>query len=243
MKEISNYYSIIPMEVLISKELSDKAKLIYAELSSLDSKAGFAWCSNKYLAELFDVSVWTISKCIKELVEFKYIKCEYETDNARKIFLIKPIVKNLKTYSEKSKNPNVKNHKTLCEKQQTPIVKNANKESIDEKVNKESIKENNNSGAKAISFKKPLISEIEKYCKDRKNNIDARSFFDFYESKGWMIGKNKMKDWKAAVRTWEQRKKENVSNGKVKKANVVNREEYEKMLINSFVTAKKINTS
>jgi len=54
-------------------------------------------------------------------------------------------------------------------------------------------------------FNKPKIEEIENYCLERNNNIDAYSFFNYYESKGWMIGKNKMKDWKAAVRTWELR--------------------------------------
>jgi hypothetical protein len=43
------------------------------------------------------------------------------------------------------------------------------------------------------------------YCLTRNNQVDPQTFIDFYESKGWMIGKNKMKDWKAAVRTWEKR--------------------------------------
>lgn len=54
-------------------------------------------------------------------------------------------------------------------------------------------------------FVKPTIEEIEKYCKERNNDIKAQAFFDFYESKGWKIGKEIMKDWKACVRTWEQR--------------------------------------
>jgi hypothetical protein len=53
-------------------------------------------------------------------------------------------------------------------------------------------------------FTKPELSEVYAYCKERKNKVNAQSFLDFYESKGWMIGKNKMKDWKAAVRTWEK---------------------------------------
>lgn len=64
-------------------------------------------------------------------------------------------------------------------------------------------------------FKKPTIKEIESYCKERKNNIDAEYFHDFYESKNWMIGKNKMKSWKAAVRTWEKNNY-NQGNGKPK---------------------------
>lgn len=53
-------------------------------------------------------------------------------------------------------------------------------------------------------FKKPTVEEISNYCKERNNFVDAQRFFDFYESKGWKIGKNSMKDWKAAVRNWER---------------------------------------
>lgn len=59
------------------------------------------------------------------------------------------------------------------------------------------------------SFKKPTVEEIKAYCEERKNNINAEHFFDFYESKDWKIGKNKMKDWKACVRTWERNQKSN----------------------------------
>jgi hypothetical protein len=54
-------------------------------------------------------------------------------------------------------------------------------------------------------FKKPNLEEIKAYCLERKNAVDAQMFRDFYESKGWLIGKNPMKNWHAAVRTWERR--------------------------------------
>lgn len=50
----------------------------------------------------------------------------------------------------------------------------------------------------------PTILEISEYCKERKNKVDAEKFYNFYTSKGWMVGKNKMKDWQAAVRNWEK---------------------------------------
>jgi hypothetical protein len=56
-------------------------------------------------------------------------------------------------------------------------------------------------------FNKPTILEVQNYCSERNNNIEAEAFIDFYESKGWFVGKNKMKDWKACVRTWEMRNK------------------------------------
>lgn len=57
-------------------------------------------------------------------------------------------------------------------------------------------------------FKPPTLEEIKTYCQERGNYVDAQAFMDFYDSKGWMIGKNKMKDWKAAIRTWERKDKE-----------------------------------
>jgi hypothetical protein len=60
---------------------------------------------------------------------------------------------------------------------------------------------------KPIRFSPPSIEEIRIYCLDRKNSVDAENFYFFYESKGWMIGKEKMKDWKAAIVTWEKRER------------------------------------
>ena len=53
------------------------------------------------------------------------------------------------------------------------------------------------------SFIKPSTDEVAVYCQERHNGIDAHRFWDFYESKGWKVGKNGMKDWRACVRTWE----------------------------------------
>lgn len=54
------------------------------------------------------------------------------------------------------------------------------------------------------AFRKPSIEEVSAYCQLRKNTIDPEAFIAHYESKGWMIGKNRMKDWKAAIVTWEK---------------------------------------
>jgi len=61
---------------------------------------------------------------------------------------------------------------------------------------------------KGVGFHPPSLIEVSEYCASRKNNIDAEQFIDFYKSKGWMVGKTKMKDWKASVRTWEKRNKD-----------------------------------
>lgn len=54
-------------------------------------------------------------------------------------------------------------------------------------------------------FVKPTVDEVRAYCAERGNRVDAQAFVDFYEAKGWKVGSSPMKDWKAAVRTWEQR--------------------------------------
>ena len=54
-------------------------------------------------------------------------------------------------------------------------------------------------------FVPPTLEEVKEYCSERHNQVDAERFINFYESKGWMIGKNRMKDWKACVRTWEKK--------------------------------------
>jgi predicted phage replisome organizer len=65
-------------------------------------------------------------------------------------------------------------------------------------------KDINNSGASPRKFIPPTLEEVQAYCKERNNRVDAQRWYDFYLSKGWMVGKNKMKDWKACVRTWEK---------------------------------------
>ena len=65
----------------------------------------------------------------------------------------------------------------------------------------------------ATRFTPPTLEEVAAYCRERGNKIDPQHFVNYYTSNGWMLGKNKMKDWRAAVRNWETRDKER-NNGK-----------------------------
>ena len=56
-------------------------------------------------------------------------------------------------------------------------------------------------------FVPPSVDEVRDYCQERGNSVDPQRFVDYYSSNGWMVGRTKMKDWKAAVRNWEQREK------------------------------------
>lgn len=57
---------------------------------------------------------------------------------------------------------------------------------------------------RAACFTPPTVDEVKSYCMERKNRVDPERFVDFYASKGWLVGKTKMKDWRAAVRSWER---------------------------------------
>lgn len=57
-------------------------------------------------------------------------------------------------------------------------------------------------------FEPPTVDEVNEYCRQRNNGIDGEEFVAFYASKGWMVGKNKMTNWKQAVITWEKNRKE-----------------------------------
>lgn len=75
-------------------------------------------------------------------------------------------------------------------------------------TNKNEKNDKNDKNDKKRAFTPPSVDEVRAYCIERHNGIDPEAFIAFYQSKGWLIGKNKMKDWKAAVRTWENRRKE-----------------------------------
>ena len=64
--------------------------------------------------------------------------------------------------------------------------------------------ENTPKTEKKERFKAPTVEEVQEYCTERGNNIDAQHFIDYYSARGWMLGKNHIKDWKACIRTWER---------------------------------------
>ena len=106
------------------------------------------------------------------------------------------------------------NEMLLCNTNVTQEIEYRDK-SIDIDIDKENNKRKN--------FIKPTLEEVNQYCIERKNNIDPENFIDYYNSNGWKVGKNQMKDWKAAIRTWERRNKE-VNNAINKGSNAKSRD-------------------
>lgn len=119
--------------------------------------------------------------------------------------------KNLKKYQEKcEKNKQIaqkrweeKNAKAYeCIQTHTNDADNDNEYDNDNDIiSNEIIKKEIKTKKKFI---KPTIEEVDCYCKERNNKVNAERFIDYYEANGWKVGKNSMKDWKAAIRTWEK---------------------------------------
>ncbi len=70
--------------------------------------------------------------------------------------------------------------------------------------NPESDPESNTNRRASTRFVPPSLDEVKAYCQERGNGVDPQRFIDYYTANGWLVGKNKMKDWKACVRTWEK---------------------------------------
>lgn len=60
------------------------------------------------------------------------------------------------------------------------------------------------SPSRGTRFTPPTLDEVRAYCRERQNGVDPEKWYDHYTSNGWKVGKNSMKDWRAAVRTWER---------------------------------------
>ena len=181
MKEKPNYYAIIPAEVRYSKALIPNAKLLYAEITALCNMNGKCTASTEYFCRLYEVSKVSVQKWLKNLEDNNHI---------RRVNKYKP-------------------HSKQIECRVITLVNVPSKEKFTDNTNINITNTNLTDSNKKALFKKPTLDEVKNYCILRKNNIDAESFIDFYESKNFMIGKNKMKDWKACIRTWESREKKN----------------------------------
>ena len=86
----------------------------------------------------------------------------------------------------------------------TPLIEDV---PLTDKIRVDKIREDKKREGR-VAFAPPSLSDVLVYCKERNNTVNAQTFIDFYSAKGWMMGKNKVKDWKACVRTWEQRASE-----------------------------------
>ena len=175
--EKPNYYAVIPAEVRYNKKLTPNAKLLYAEITALCNMNGKCTASTQYFCRLYEVSRGSIQNWLKMLDDNGYIE--------RTVIFRQGSKEIMSRYIKLKDKGSLKNYT----------------DNTNINITNTNLTDSN----KKAFFKKPTFDEVNNYCLERNNNIDPEAFIDFYESKNFMIGKNKMKDWKAAVRTWEKR--------------------------------------
>ena len=174
----------IPIEIWQNRSLSWNEKILLMEIDSFNAKDRECYISNEYIAELLGVSVSWASKCLSHLLELGFVRV-VKFDGRKRY--VESTIQFKADLNESSMQDGTK-------------VQHTN--------NNEYINNNNSLYKKGSRFQKPTIEEIRQYCLEKGYNVDAEQFFNFYESKGWVVGKSPMKNWRAAVSTWNKREKE-----------------------------------
>ena len=204
------YYAIIPADVRYDVRLTPNAKLLYGEITALCNEKGFCWAMNGYFADLYSVSKVSVSKWVGSLRDCGYIECEVQYKEGTKqitnryIRLATPIKEILGTPIKKSLIPSQRKVKDPIKemfKDNTTVNNTVNNTVNMGETSSPVVHEEKKKPVKR--FVPPTLQEVIDYCNKTQAGIDPLSFWSFYESKGWMIGKNKMKSWPHAIGTWK----------------------------------------
>ena len=186
----SDSYITIANTFLKDKNLSNKAKGVLAMILALPDNWDFCI---KGMVSITKDGEASLRSAINEMKENGYCAMKPVRIN-NKIARWKYLFSGEKLTEE-----------LLCDFLHVENLNEGNQAQYNNLINEEKVK-NKKSLSNDIPkkrFKKPTIEEIQAYIKEKKRHFDAERFFDYYESKGWLVGKSPMKDWKAACRTWE----------------------------------------
>ena len=194
-------YTVMSNTHFKEKQMSFKAKGLLSVMLSLPDNWDYSVAGLETLSRDGKAS---INKALAELERFGYLKrTQRMDDKGRFDGYDYDIYENPSTEKPFTENPSTEKPST-----ENPPQLNTNKSITD--VLNTNVSNTDIQPATEKRFKVPTLDEVKAYCQERKNNIDPERFIDYYTAKGWKIGKQPMKDWKACVRTWEKtRKKKN----------------------------------
>lgn len=188
------------------RELNIGAKAVYAYFCSYAGAGNSCFPSRDKICYDLNISKDTVGKHISQLTLKGYIKVEQVKEKgrfSRNVYTILNEVTPVEGTPDTTP-PCPKNSDTV-KTGPGEIASNNNSVNINSSFNNNNL--NSEVPDKPVTrsrFVKPTLEEIRAYCKERKNNIDPERFKDYYDSNGWKVGRNPMKDWKATVRNWEK---------------------------------------
>jgi hypothetical protein len=192
-------YTVIDNNIFKNQKLTLKAKGMICTMLSLPDDWNF---SEEGLTSLSNDGISSIRSTLKELMEYGYLKRERNRDAKG---ILRDYVYTI--YEE----PTLENQKQVEPTLEKPKLEKPTLENLKtyKVLNNKVLNNKETNNINIISkerFKKPTLEEVKEYCLERNNSVDAELFINYYESNGWKVGKNSMKDWKACVRTWERNK-------------------------------------
>ena len=189
----------IPFEIWELADLSPMQRILLAKIHSLSHKDGSCWAGDEYLAETLVCTPQYIRKMRKDLCETHYLACE-GYGHKRKMTVI--IEATIGTSNERNKQLQLQKKQQSLQKKQPQLQLEATTvaHTIDVTIEK------NKEQLKRSRFSPPSIEEcMDKFEKAGSSTDEGEKFHNFYESKGWLVGKSKMKNWEAAARNWIKR--------------------------------------
>ena len=196
-------YTVMSNTHFKEKQMSLKAKGLLSMMLSLPTNWDY---SISGLAAISKENESAIKSALSELKAFGYLvvtkKLPNETETGRIEYTYD--IYELPQSKQEAEKQEIEKQGVEIQGVENPPQLNTNKS-----ITNESITNVSNTDIQPETrkrFKAPTLDEVKAYCQERKNNIDPERFIDYYTAKGWKIGKQPMKDWKAAVRTWEKNK-------------------------------------
>lgn len=189
----------IPFEIWELADLSPMQRILLAKIHALSQKDGACWAGDEYLAEALVCTPQYIRKMRKDLCETEHISCEGYGHRRKMTVLVKATTV---ASNDWNKQPQLQELQQPLQVEATTVAKVATTVAQTIEPTIEKSKEQ----VKSRRFKAPTLQEcMERFEEAGSSADEGEKFFNFYESKGWMIGRNKMKDWNAAARNWIKR--------------------------------------
>ena len=174
----------IPREIWLASELTLLEKIFLVEIDSLDNDQN-CYASNAYFAEFFGISKGRCTQIIKSLEAKGFIQIQLIRDKKAIKKRVIRVVNKLNTPLSKTKYPYLENAEG----------------------NNTSLNNTDIGGKPPKRFTKPSLAQVTEYKNQNQYISDPQAFIDYHESRGWVVGRSPMKDWKGAFRRWETNEK------------------------------------
>lgn len=184
-------FTIMVNEALRRPDLSARAKGVYAYLMTLPSDWRIV---RSELTSHFTEGREAVETAFNELISLGYITKEVIRDKGKFVCF------------EYTAHESTISQETVYGKPLTgkPLAVNPSLLSTEEELSTKELNTGTPQAVRVSTHSRPTLAEVTDYCKERRNTVNPEAWFDHYTSNGWRVGKNPMKDWRAAVRTWER---------------------------------------